>query len=337
MKNIKRIISTVLITVVALSGTGCNMVAKTEEGINKSVVAKVGNKTITRGELDKNPYTVSTINQIKTQYGEKYAENAEAKEALKAQKTQILDAMISEEVILTKAKDMKINVDDPKFKEDATKQFDEAKKSFNDDKKFADTLKQQGYTEESLKEAFRRNAIIQKVIEESLKDVKVDDAKAKEFYDANQLQYTEKPNRIHAAHILVKTDEEAKKVKERLDKGEDFTKVAKEVSTDPTAKDNGGDLGFVNYVNSGMDEQFMTAAIALKEGEISAPIKTQFGVHVIKCIKKEEYPVKKFDAVKEEIKTNLLEQEKKKVFNDKLEQWKKDAKVETKKYEKNLV
>ena len=85
--------------------------------------------------------------------------------------------------------------------------------------------------------------------------------------------YTEKPNQIHLAHILVKTEDEAKKVKDRLDKGEDFAKVAKEVSTDPGSKDKGGDLGTVPYVNSGFDATFMAAAIALKEGTFQLQLK----------------------------------------------------------------
>ena len=126
-----------------------------------------------------------------------------------------------------------------------------------------------------------------------------------------------------------------KKIKQRLDKGEDFAKVAKEASTDPGSKDKGGDLGTVPYVDSGMDATFMAAAIALKEGTISAPVQTQFGYHIIKTIKKEEYPAKSFESVKAEIKKQLEDQEKQSVVSKKVEEWKKAAKIT--KYDENLV
>jgi foldase protein PrsA len=78
----------------------------------------------------------------------------------------------------------------------------------------------------------------------------------------------------------------------------------------------------------------MTAAIALQEGQISAPIQTQYGFHIIKTIKKEEYPIKKFEDVKEEIKAQLLDQAKNSQYTETVKKWKDDAKV--KYYENNL-
>lgn len=342
MKNIKKIVSAALISMFAFSAVGCNMIAKTPEAIAKSTVATVNGEKITRADLDKNPNMVSVIAQIKQQYGENYANNAEAKEVLKTQRQQVLTNMITEEVVEQKAKELKLIPDETKLKAEVDKQYNDikAQQFGNDDAKFQEALKQQNYTEQSLKELFTtqlRSQEMYKNVSDSLtKDVKIDDKKAEEYYNANKYQYTEKPNQIHIAHILVKTEDEAKKVKERLDKGEDFTKVAKEVSTDPGSKEKGGDLGTVPYVDSGMDATFMAAAIALKEGTISAPVKTQFGYHVIKTIKKEEYPIKKFDSVKAEIKKQLEDKEKQSIVSTKIEEWKKAAKIEKDKYVKNL-
>jgi len=87
---------------------------------------------------------------------------------------------------------------------------------------------------------------------------------------------------IHARHILVKTEEEAKKVKERLQKGEDFAAVAKDVSLDPGSKDKGGDLGW--FPRGQMIKPFNDAAFSLKPGEISDPVKTSFGYHIIEVL-----------------------------------------------------
>lgn len=339
MKNIKKIVSAALIAMLGFSAVGCNMIAKTPEAIAKSSVAVVNGEKITRGDLDNNINMKQVLAQVKQQYGENYEKNEEAKSMLKTQRQKILDNMITEKVVEQKAKELKVLPDDSKLKDDAAKQLDDIKKQQfgNDDKKFQDFLKQQDFTVESAKalifSQLREGQIQKNIADNVTKDIKIDDKKVQDYYNANQAQFTEKPNKIKLAHILVKTEDEAKKVKERLDKGEDFAKLAKELSQDPGSKDKGGEYE-VNYVDSGFDPTFMAAAIGQKEGAISAPVKTQFGYHIIKTIKKEEYPVKKLDTVKEQIRQQLLEQEKSKVVSQKIDEWKKAAKIT--KNEKNL-
>ena len=86
-------------------------------------------------------------------------------------------------------------------------------------------------------------------------------------------------DKIHCAHILVKTETEAKNIKARLDKGEKFGALAKNVSQCPSGK-NGGDLG--TFTRGKMVKEFEKAAFALEKGQTSGPVKTQFGYHVIK-------------------------------------------------------
>jgi foldase protein PrsA len=90
----------------------------------------------------------------------------------------------------------------------------------------------------------------------------------------------------------------------------------------------------VPFVGSGFDETFMSTALAQAEGKISAPVQTQFGFHIIKTISKTNYPVKKFEDVKEEIKKTLLDQEKQTKYTDTMTKWRTDAKIKT--YEENL-
>ena len=90
---------------------------------------------------------------------------------------------------------------------------------------------------------------------------------------------------VHAAHILVETEEEAKEVRERVTTGgEDFNAVAREVSTEPAAAESGGDLGF--FGPGQMVAPFEAAAFALQDGEISQPVQTDFGWHIIKLIER---------------------------------------------------
>lgn len=87
------------------------------------------------------------------------------------------------------------------------------------------------------------------------------------------------PDKIHCAHILVKTEAEAKIILERLNKGERFANIAKQVSLCPSAK-RGGDLG--NFGRGAMVKEFEIAAFGLGKGETSSSVKTKFGYHIIK-------------------------------------------------------
>ena len=87
------------------------------------------------------------------------------------------------------------------------------------------------------------------------------------------------PNKVHCAHILIKTQTEANAVLERLKKGEKFTEIAKEVSLCPSKK-RGGDLGF--FGRGKMVKEFEKAAFALQKGQLSPVTKTKFGYHIVK-------------------------------------------------------
>ncbi len=332
---------TALIAVFIFSVTGCNMIEKTPEAIASSTVAEVNGEKITRSDLDKDPNTIQLMTQVKQQYGENYKENEDAVNTVKIQKEQILDNLITNKVVAQKAKELKLSPDETKLKSDMETQIAQIKKqNFNDDtEQFNTALKAQGFTEESFKAMFlsqlRTQQTLEKVTENISKNIKITDKEIEDYYNNNKSKYTEQPNKMHLAHILVKTEAEAKKVKQRLDSGEDFAKVAKEVSQDTVSKDKGGDLGTINYNDSGYDADFMAGALALKEGAISAPVKSSFGYHIIKCIKKEEYPVKALSSVKDQIKTQLESDKKNSLVSQKIQEWKKASTI-TKK-EKNII
>jgi len=120
-----------------------------------------------------------------------------------------------------------------------------------------------------------------------------DDA-MKKVYDDAAKQITGEQE-VHARHILVPTEEEAKAIKAELDKGADFAKLAKEKSKDPGAAD-GGDLGF--FTKEQMVPEFSTVAFALEPGKISDPVKSQFGWHIIKVEEKRNRKAPDFAQVK---------------------------------------
>jgi len=141
-----------------------------------------------------------------------------------------------------------------------------------------------------------------------LKDVvkaEITDAKVKAKYD-ELVAKAPKRDEVRARHILVKEEAEAKKIAADLKKGGDFEKTAKEKSTDPGSGQQGGDLGY--FTEDAMVPEFSAAAFKLKKGEISEPVKSQFGWHIIKLEDRREQKPPAFDQVKDQVK-NSLEQE----------------------------
>lgn len=106
---------------------------------------------------------------------------------------------------------------------------------------------------------------------------------------------------VSARHILVETEDEAKKILADLKKGGDFLALAKEKSKDPGSKENGGDLGF--FGKEQMVPEFAEAAFKLNKGQLSEPVKSQFGWHVIRVDDKRKKQPPEFDKVKDQIQT----------------------------------
>jgi foldase protein PrsA len=152
----------------------------------------------------------------------------------------------------------------------------------------------------------------------AVEDIKVTEKELKDYYE------NYKP-KIKASHILVKDEKTAKEVKAKLDKGEDFAKLAKEYSQDPGSAANGGDLGW--FGPGKMVKEFEDAAYKLKVGQVSDPVKTDYGYHIIKVTDKEKK--KPFNEMKEEIefevKRSKLDSAK---VQSKVEKLIKDGKVE---------
>ncbi|MCA1213285.1 peptidylprolyl isomerase [Bacillus amyloliquefaciens] len=151
-------------------------------------------------------------------------------------------------------------------------------------------LKQQ-YGEDYLKDQVKYELLAQKAAKDN---IKVTDSDTKEYYDGLK-------GKIRASHILVTDKKTADEVEKKLKKGENFETLAKEYSTD-NSKDNGGDLGW--FDKKSMDETFSKAAFGLKVGQVSDPVKTKFGYHIIK--KTEERG--KYDDMKKELKEEVLKQ-----------------------------
>jgi parvulin-like peptidyl-prolyl isomerase len=134
---------------------------------------------------------------------------------------------------------------------------------------------------------------------------------------------------VRLSHILLNTEEEAQKVLERLKKGEDFGQVAKKSSIDTASAKKNGDLGF--FSKGDIPPEFRIAAVRLKTGEVSEPIKTKSGYEIIKVTDKKVGQVIEFDKIKNLISQNLLAEKQKESFDSYIEGLKKKYKVEVNK------
>jgi len=149
-------------------------------------------------------------------------------------------------------------------------------------------------------ERARRQLLARRFLEKNVQP-KVTQANIEKFFEKNKLRYSQ--DEVRASHVLVKTEAEAKEVYGKAKAGEDFEVLAKKYSVDPSAAQNMGDLGF--FTRSRMVPAFADAAFSMKAGEISQPVKTPFGYHVIKVVEKKAGKEVKFSDVKDQVRSDF--------------------------------
>lgn len=165
----------------------------------------------------------------------------------------------------------------------------------------------------------RLETLAQLAVNETIKDIKVEDPEVKTFYEENP-QHFKKEETVSAKHILVAEEEECNKVLTAINNGEKtFEDAAKECSTCPSGQ-QGGDLG--EFGKGQMVKEFEDAAFAAEVGVVVGPVKTQFGYHLIKVEKKNEASVMPFEEVEEKIKQTLLQQKQNVAYKEKYDELK---------------
>jgi parvulin-like peptidyl-prolyl isomerase len=214
--------------------------------------------------------------------------------------TQAVAFLVQREEYAREAEQLGIEVTDTQI----AKKLDEVKKQYfgGSQTKFEKGLKDQGYTEATLREDIRSQLLTEGIYNKVTNDVKVTDADVKAYYEKNRANYAVAESRS-VRHILVKTKAEADRIYSQLEGGADFAVLAKQSSLDPGSKDQGGRL----TVTRGQTvAPFDKAAFSLKTNQISQPVKTQFGYHVIQPLSDvKPGSVTPFAQVKAQIKTQL--------------------------------
>jgi len=208
-------------------------------------VMSVNNQKITRAELDR-----------------KLEAGAAAK--------QTLNQMVQQALIDQYGKDAHVDVSVT----DVDKKEAEIKSKYPPGQ-FEQILIQQGLTETDVQNILRQQIILERAV---APQVHVSDADIKTYFTQHHAQF-DTPERIRARHILVADPKTADLIETKLKSGGNFADLAKQYSTDPSSKDKGGELGF--FGRGTMVPAFQNAAFAMSAGQISAPVHSPFGYHVI--------------------------------------------------------
>lgn len=204
---------------------------------------------------------------------------------------------------------------------------------------FQTALKEQGFTEESLKTMISRQLSVQHYVETQIEPkVAVTDQEVADFYKGNPDRFTIKEPLVRASHILIRAAADAKpeekeaarkkadELRKRALAGEGFEQLAKQNSEDPSAAAGGGDLGF--FSRGQMVQPFSDAAFALKPGDVSETVETQYGYHVIKVTGHKEPGLQPLEEVKSQLSEQLKERAVGEAVRAKLQELRTAAKVE---------
>ena len=214
----------------------------------------------------------------------------------------VVDSLVQQEILNQAAAKWNITVTDAEVKDWVT----QVETDNGGAKKVDALLKQYGMTRADLNQVGKETLLDQKVYQRVTKGIKITDAQAQAYYDKNKSQYVKAETR-NMRHVLVKTKAEAEKVRALLvadPSTANWKKVAKQYSIDPGSKGNGGDLGAVTP--GIMFPAFEKVAFKLKVDQISQPVKTQVGWHVIQVTKITKGSTQTFAKAKSSIKVAQL-------------------------------
>lgn len=298
---------------------------------SNAYAAKVNGTTISTKEY------IEFVDRAKKQYaGQIGADfNSEAGQTmLKTLKENIMNSLVDMSVMKQAAQEKGLTVD----AEEKETKFQELLKSRyqGNEEAFKEALEQNKVSRAEFDEQFADQLLLQKLFNDIVKDIKVTDEDVKKFYDENMDRF-KVPEQLNAQHILIKADPEnkaelakakaeAEKLVAQIKGGADFGELAKKHSQDEGSKERNGDLG--QFTRGQMVLPFEEALLKLKKGEVSAPVETRFGWHIIKRGDTTPAETRKLEDVKPLIEGNLQQTKQQEVFEKWLEEAKKKANIQ---------
>ncbi len=295
--HIRRNIALLLLALIAvLAVSACGGGSDARE-VPEGAIAVVGDKTVTKEQYDQ------LIEQQKASaeaQKQDFPEPGTAEyEALKAT---VVKGLVEQKEWELEGESMGIKVTD----EEVETELDKLKQQYfqGDEEKYNAELAKQNLTDEDVRNELRTRILTNKIYEAVTKKVTVSDADIKAYYDENPTQY-EQPASREVRHILVKTEALAQKLHDQIQSGANFASLAKKYTQDEGSKADGGK--FTAFKGRAV-EPFDEFVFSAKTGELSDPIKTEFGWHIIEALSAiKPATMTPLDQVKDSIKTTVLQ------------------------------
>ena len=302
-----------VVLLLALAAAGCGGGSGGKTKVPADAVAIVGDDTITKAQYD------AFITRAKVGYKQqKRPFPKPGTPQFQALQQQALNFLVQTTELEQKAKDLDVTVTDKQIDD----RFAQIRRQLGGQKNLEAQAKANGLTMQDVRDVVVRPQLLSEGISKKItSDVKVTDADIEKYYKSHLKLYQQAESR-EVRHILVSNRALANKLYDRVKAGEDFAKLAKKYSKDPGSRTQGGKLNVVKGTTAGPFDQ---TTFLLDKGQVSRPVKTQFGWHIIKAISDirpaRTTPLK---DVKSAIRQQLLSQRK----NEKLSKWAKDTKKE---------
>ncbi len=320
--NVRKLLLVVVaVVVVAAAGVGA-WALTTGARRGTAIAAKVNGDVIYWSQVD------TEVNRAAAQFGVDPSSKEFEKQRAEITKT-VIEQLITQRLIMQEARKRNSVATD----KDVDGQLVAIRQRFPSESEFNAALARNNLTMTTLRELIRVQ-LSQRKVAEAVAQGTVTDEEVRKQFDGNHSLY-DKPAQIKVSHILFRISEKgqeavaaakARIAREKLNDGAKFEDVAKRSSEDPGSAERGGDLG---YVSKGtMVKEFEQAAWALKPGETSGPVRTQYGLHIIRVYDVKPAEKAEFEKVKNEIREQLLASKREKAFEAWIDQQRKAATIE---------
>ena len=283
-----------LIAVLALAACGGGGTSSAD--VPEGAVAVVGDKTVTKEEFDQ-----LIEQQKKSAEAQKQDFPAPGTAQYEALKATLVKGLVEQKEWELEGEAMGVQVTDQEIETELNKLKQQYFKG--DEQKYSAELAKQGLTDEDVRNELRTRILTNKIYEAVTKKVTVSDADIQAYYDKNSTQYQQPASR-DVRHILVKNEALAQKLHDQIQGGADFAKLAEKYTQDQASKADGGKFTAFKGRTVAPFDKFVFSA---KTGELSDPIKTEFGWHVIEVLSAvKPATTTPLDQVKDQIKSTLL-------------------------------
>ncbi|MBA2474413.1 MAG: peptidylprolyl isomerase [Actinobacteria bacterium] len=319
MRSIRPPLLLALVLSLAFAVTGCGGDDGEGSAVSADAIAVVGETQIAKADYD------ALVSQAKKGYEAQKRKFPKAgTPEFKVVQNQLVGVLVQREQYQQKAGELDIAITDA----DVDKRLKRIKQQYfgGNDKRYRASIKQQGLNDAEVRKILRDQVIQEKIYARVTKDVKVSDADVQAYYKKNQAQYRT-PESRDVRHILVSSKKQADDLYGRIKGGEDFATLARKFSKDPGSKTQGGKL----TISRGQTvPEFDKTAFLLDKGELSKPVKTTYGFHLIEPLTAVR-PAKTTPLAKVEksIRVQLLQTKKSEAMTRWVEQTRDEFKDET--------